>query len=246
MTAIQKKGCLNSFHLKLIAIVTMTIDHVGAVLFPTATIGGLEYLRAIGRLSFPIFCFLIVEGFYHTRNVKKYMMRLLLFALVSEYPFDLCFNYTDSLWSMQNIFFTLFLGLLTIYLFELVKKKWGEGTTATNLVQFSVMLILVWIAVLCKTDYDGMGVIYILILYLFRRNTFLLFAVMAGINILSCGIDSIQNFSVLSVLLIGLYNGERGPSMKYFFYVYYPLHLAIITVIYYYMNGFMPTKWFPM
>ncbi|MBQ2453108.1 MAG: hypothetical protein II497_01520, partial [Lachnospiraceae bacterium] len=102
--------------LKLIAVVSMLIDHTGDVLFP-----GQLWLRYIGRLAFPIYCFLIVEGFIHTRNVMKYMARLLVFGIVSEIPFDLAFFGEISYPGYQNVFWTLLLGLMSIYMMSLVK-----------------------------------------------------------------------------------------------------------------------------
>ena len=100
----MKKG-LNSFQLKCIAIVTMLIDHIGAIIFPTQM-----GFRIIGRFSFPIFCFLLVEGFHHTKDVKKYMIRLGIFALISEIPYDLAFRNVFLEFERQNVFFTLLLG----------------------------------------------------------------------------------------------------------------------------------------
>ena len=101
---------LNSYQLKCIAIITMLIDHIGAVLFPENLV-----LRYIGRISFPIFCFLLAEGFYHTKNVKKYMMRLAVFAVLSEIPYDLAFRNTYIEFTRQNVFFTLLIGVVMMY-----------------------------------------------------------------------------------------------------------------------------------
>ena len=104
---------LSSFALKCIALITMIIDHVGAILYPEARV-----LRIIGRIAFPIYAFLVAEGFYHTKNVKKYMLRLLLFALVSEIPFDLALTGQILEFGHQNVFFTLFAGLLLMELYS--------------------------------------------------------------------------------------------------------------------------------
>src|SRR5690554_3633264 len=108
---------MNTMHLKLLALTTMILDHVGAIFFP-----GVPYLRTLGRLAFPIYCFLLIEGYLHTRDVKKYIGRLFLFALLSELPFDLAFFGTFTLYH-QNIFFTLTLGLLAVSIFDAYKDR---------------------------------------------------------------------------------------------------------------------------
>ncbi len=100
---------MNSFHLKMIAIITMLIDHTAAVLIPSNTVLWLV-MRCIGRLAFPIFVFLLVEGFYHTRDVKKYLLRMGAFALLSEIPFDLAFYGKVLEFTHQNIFLPYSLG----------------------------------------------------------------------------------------------------------------------------------------
>ena len=104
---------LNSFQLKCIAVITMIIDHTGAVLFP-----GELVFRYIGRISFPIFCFLLVEGFFHTRDMRKYMLRLGVFAVLSEIPYDLAFRGTMLEFSHQNVFFSLLIGVMMMYALE--------------------------------------------------------------------------------------------------------------------------------
>jgi hypothetical protein len=101
---LKQYGLLSSFTSKCIALSTMAIDHIGAVLLPSP-----KYLllRLIGRISFPIFCFLIVEGYYRTKNLKKYILRLFAFALISEIPYDLAFKKSFIYLNKQNIFFTL-------------------------------------------------------------------------------------------------------------------------------------------
>jgi len=109
---------ISSFGLRVIAVILMTIDHIGAVLFPHVLI-----LRIIGRLSFPIFVFLMVEGYFHTRDVKKYLTRLLVFAVISEPFFDVVFHHSLLYARGQNIFMTLFLGLLMVHICEKTTNK---------------------------------------------------------------------------------------------------------------------------
>jgi len=104
---------MTNTNLKIIAIISMLIDHVGAVLFPEVLA-----LRIIGRLAFPIFCFLIVEGYFHTKDLKKYITRLGIFAIIAEVPFDLAFHDTILEFTYQNVFFTLAIGLVAVYLYD--------------------------------------------------------------------------------------------------------------------------------
>ncbi|MEZ3433868.1 MAG: conjugal transfer protein TraX [Lachnospiraceae bacterium] len=208
---------LNSFQLKWIAIITMLIDHVGAVLFPYE-IG----LRIIGRIAFPIFCFLIVEGFSHTRNVRRYMARLGIFAVLSEVPYDLAFHGKLIDTTGQNVFFTLLLGVLLMYLME---------KTPNIFIKALEIFLIFCTAELLETDYSGRGVLLILIYYVFRRWKEIYVCAGAAWNFLY-GWGMVQNFGVFSAPFIALYNGERGPKIKYFFYVFYPAHLLILHFCY--------------
>lgn len=211
----QGRFGINGFTLKCIAMVCMLIDHTGAVLFPQYRI-----LRIIGRLAFPIYCFLLVEGAMHTRNIRKYELRLFLFALVSEVPFDLAL-FGRIHWEHQNVFFTLFLGVVTIDLAKRYKNK---------IMIFIFAIVAILLAEFLHTDYSGSGIVFIVCYYLmYERKIFrhLMFAVE---NILLYGI-SIQSYASLAALPMMLYNGRKGPSLKYFFYVFYPLHLLILYLI---------------
>ena len=117
---------INSFQLKWIAVITMIIDHTGAVLFPDDMV-----FRYIGRIAFPIFCFLLVEGFFHTRDVRKYMLRLGLFALISEIPYDLAFRDTVLEFEHQNVFFALLLGVFYNTLNIFINIIYCEWITST-------------------------------------------------------------------------------------------------------------------
>ena len=155
---------MSTFYLKLIAIITMLIDHTTVVLIPVDSelhlIG-----RIIGRLAFPIFAFLLVEGFYHTKNIKKYLIRLGIFALVSEIPFDLAFynNFFD--FKYQNIFFTLFLGLCTVWLLSLVEVKFKNKLVYINILNALITIAFSFIAAVLRTDYGFMGILIIVAFY---------------------------------------------------------------------------------
>lgn len=247
---------MTTFSLKLIAIISMLIDHITAVFVPTDS---MYYLigRSIGRLAFPIFAFLIVEGFYHTSNVKNYLKRLGIFALLSEIPFDLAFynqkiynnafewsNIKSDLPKMfsdnevfytlinrfmahQNIFFTLFLGLLAIYLINMAEKKNMNNMFYTNLINAAITIGFSFVAAFLRTDYSLLGILTIVAFYLFRGSKPLL---AIALVILSGG-NVIQALSAAAIIPIIFYNGKKGKSIKYFFYVFYPAHLLILYII---------------
>lgn len=251
----KRKGITGST-IKIIAIVSMLIDHIGAgilgrflvtsgyvgvmvsgdlnaIMQWLAENGTLYYvytaMRMIGRLGFPIFCFLLVEGFQRTHDVKKYALRLGLFALVSEIPFDLCFSGKVLEFGYQNVFFTLFLGLLTMIAFDWIEKKeWASGVRLNMVVKivFSAAALAVGagIAHFMKTDYAATGVICIMVLYVFRKRKPLQIA--AG-----CVAFLWELTAPLAFIPIGFYNGKRGLKMKYFFYAFYPVHLFLIWLV---------------
>lgn len=215
---------LSTFQLKWIAIITMLIDHVGAVLLPYE----LGY-RIIGRIAFPIFCFLIVEGFSHTRDVRRYMARLGVFALVSEIPYDLAFHGKAVSTEGQNVFFTLFLGVLMMYMLSM-----ADGI-------FMKAAILFFVAVLAETlqtDYSGRGILLIFIYYSFRGKKAADLTLGAAWNFLY-GWGMVQCFGTLATPFLACYNGKKGASMKYFFYVFYPAHLLLLHLI----HSFMPAAY---
>ena len=190
----------------------MALDHTGAVLYPSQI-----WLRCLGRIAFPIFCFLIVEGFFHTHDVRWYMGRLGVFALISEIPYDLAFRGVPLEYDHQNVFFTLLIGIGMMVLLER-NREWP--------VKAVILLLAMWLAVLIRSDYNFRGVLLIFVFYIFHESRWL--AVTAGgfWNFLYQGV--IQKYGVLSVLPLALYNGERGRKMKYFFYIFYPAHLLLL------------------
>ena len=218
--------------MKMIAIITMLIDHIGAVLIPSNTTAYLIF-RSIGRLAFPIFAFLIVEGFYHTRDVKRYLTRLGIFALVSEIPFDLAF-YGDFYMGHQNIFFTLFLGLLLIMVMKDIERRFPKNLITSNAINTLLVISFCIIAFLLKTDYNFLGILLITAFYLFRGSKMLL--VLSILLIFGTPIGDISILATLSMVFISLYNGKKGKGMKYFFYVFYPAHLLILFLIFKYVN----------
>ena len=206
---------INSFQLKLIAVITMIIDHVGLFFFPEHIL-----FRIIGRISFPIFAFLIVEGFYHTRDIWKYMIRLGIFAVLSEIPFDLLT--TGKVFDLrhQNVFFTLLIGVVLMYVYEKQYSTFSKVSTV-----FLIMLA----GDIFRTDYGSWGVLMIFCFFIFRERMAAKLISVAVINIVVFGY--IQAFAVMALLPISFSNGEKGRGYKYFFYLVYPVHLWIIWII---------------
>lgn len=222
--------------LKWFAVLIMLVDHIGACLLevfvlnyygvsPLAgRIDNLYFwlsldsvLRGIGRATFPIFCFLLVEGAVHTRSPRKYLLRLASFALISEIPFDLALHNQPFYWGTQNVFFTLLAGLLVIQAFQRSPGQEWRGMLA--------LAVLGAAAELCGTDYGAIGVAVIAVMYLLRER---FWAASVLSLILLVLLARIEIFSIPAFLILALYNGKRGRQPKYFFYVFYPVHLLIL------------------
>ncbi len=189
----------------------MFIDHMGAVFFP-----GELMFRYIGRIAFPIFAFLLVEGYFHTRDVRRYMLRLGLFAVISEIPYDLAFRETILEFEHQNVFFTLFIGVAMMYALE--KSPQWQAKAAE-------VLLAMWAASLLCSDYRYKGILLIAVYYFLRGRKREEFVLGAGWNFLWNW--EIQGYGALASVPIAMYSGQRGRSMKYFFYLFYPLPLAV-------------------
>ena len=238
-TEMHRRGLTGNV-LKWIAIITMLIDHTAVALiqngiFQSRTISLTQeqwqgwyrfywVMRYIGRLGFPIFCFLLVEGFYYTHNVKKYMLRLGIFALISEVPFDFALFRHFIYPAYQNVYFTLFIGITTLY-----GLRYFSGTESKNRILRVVCLCGgLGVAYVLRTDYDMFGVLLIVVLYLFREKAIWRdFA--AGVVLLLSSLVEITG--LLAFIPMHLYNGQRGRQMKYFFYIFYPAHLLVLGLI---------------
>lgn len=244
---VEKHGWSGST-LKLIAIVTMFIDHLGAgilenyaVQHPEGGLFGMTYqqifdldyvMRGIGRIAFPIFCYTLVEGFMKTRNVWKYLVRLILFGLISEVPFDLCFNRTFWDPGSQNVYFTLALGLMTLITVRGIDNMQlniqSEGLKRFLKVMLNLLAVAFFgtMALLLHTDYVILGIITIYLLYLGRKSRIGTLTAHAA----SCLI--LEEIPALAGLIpLALYNGKRGLRMKYFFYAFYPGHILLIWIL---------------
>lgn len=231
-----KKGCLSGSTLKIIAIIAMAIDHFAASIIlygilmqqnpsflghpVSMTIPWwniYQVMRFIGRIGFPVFCFLLIEGFLHTSSKKKYATRLF------EFPFDYALFNTPFAPGYQNVFFTLFLGLLTIWAIDTVSHK-EINPNLQWIVKILIAAAGCLTAWLLQTDYDYKGIILILLLYLFHDQKFLC-------TLVSCMSLLWEAPACLAFIPINLYNGKRGISLKYFFYLFYPVHLLLYGLI---------------
>ena len=219
--------CLSASGIKLIAVITMTIDHIGAALLPQYL-----FLRIIGRLAFPIYCYMIVNGMFHTKSCIKYIMRIFGFAIISEPFYDLAFRGKIINMEYQNVFFTLAIGLTVISVIEQLKIRFGGYSVFGSMAEIMILASGCVAAYFLKTDYSFYGVLMIYGFYSFRLN-----AIVSGIFqiFMNCIIiGGVQGFAVFSLLPICMYNGEKGKNsgmIKWLFYLYYPLHLFVIFLL---------------
>lgn len=218
-----KLKCLDGFTLKMIAIVTMVIDHTGAILFPYTM-----WFRMVGRLSFPIFAFFIAEGFAHTGNILKYIRRMFFFALLTEPIFDYAF-FGKIYFGYQNVMFTFLVALLGLYFMEKAKERIGNKTAAM-LSGFCIIIAAALLAEFFYTDYGAFGVMLVYVYYELREHFWERHLLASLVQIL-CE-TGISRLSAVSTVPLMLYNGKRGIRMKYLFYAFYPLHLGVLYLIY--------------
>ncbi len=302
---------------KMVAVAVMLIDHIAAAVLTRQIMAngfldviggtqgqimgwltengalyyGMQGMRMIGRLGFPIFCFLLVEGFQRSRDVRQYALRLGVFALISEIPFDLAITGRLFHGGYQNVYFTLLLGLLAmcgygyfdkcrqglcrelpgvlrmfltitggllpafftmmfmdvklegsaravtagvvcavaaVLILALYGRKKGFRHVQAICADITVLAVMMLLAEWLCTDYGGMGVLTITVMYIFRKSR--VAAMLAGCTVLTVmSVGELPAF--LAAVPVALYNGKRGMKMKYFFYVFYPLHLFLLYVV---------------
>ena len=205
--------------LKITALLTMLIDHIGCVFLMDRGDVIYKAFRAVGRISFPIICFMLVEGFIHTHSRKKYMINLLIFSIISEIPYDLAFGHKLIDVSEQNVMWTLLLGVIMMCFIE----KFEYSFTAI----MTVVLITGFVAVLLKTDYSIWGILSIAIFYMQRydrKNALLLTCFLMFAQ------GKMQSFGVLAIPFIMAYDGTKNDVKmpKYFFYAFYPVHILAL------------------
>ena len=234
--------------LKLIAFFLMLCDHIGFMLIENGVLYGqnptywtmaletpegqrwyllARILRFLGRMSFPLFAFITVEGFLHTSNVRKYAGRLLMFSLLSEVPFDLALKGVIWYPEYQNVMFTLTLGVICMALCDKLRKYLP--------LQGLAVLLCCAAGYYLKSDYGAEGVLLMAMLYMLRGEKTLQLICGAAVSALES--YEYVGVSALSFLLIRFYNGKRGEfSLKYFFYLAYPLHMLLFYALVYFSN----------
>ena len=242
---------ISGYWLKMIAVITMLIDHSAATIlerilvqmlsWAPATVDNWEQwyrldllLRGIGRMAFPIYCFLLVEGFHYTHSRRKYAARLFVFALISEVPFDMALNQSVLEFSYNNVFFTLFLGLLVIMAADWVMERFSSDNLTSEIGRITLLVVIGMVgcalaSYVISCDYGASGVIAIYIMYLLRSKRELGFA----LAVVSLGVFSgeLELLALLMLIPLHFYNGTRGKQHKYFFYAFYPLHLLLLALI---------------
>ena len=218
---------MSSFALRLLALVTMLLDHAGLALFPQVSA-----FRCIGRLSFPLYCFLLAQGCRHTRDLRAYARRLLLLACLSEIPFDLLIFGRVASGVEQNVLFSLLLGLMAIVACEALAGRPQLAVLAVT----AIMLARVsygWLGVaLCAGLYKTQGS---------RAKQAACLALLTGVYVLSLLFSGVDRGWVLVSLCalpaavpVLLYNGKRGPRtplLTALFYTSYPLHLIALVIV---------------
>ena len=245
---------INSFTLHILAMIFMLSDHLWIIFFPNQ-----PWLYALGRLTFPIFAFMIVEGFFRTKNRKKYLIRIFIFAIISEIPFNLFSSLamrkvTMLFYPYNNVLWTFLIALCGLNLLEEIENFKNLDKVIRFLGKITISFISIMMAYLIKSDYLGYGVITVFIFYFFREKNYRnIFFQTISIIILNIFIMpdyefpfnffgkeifiKVQIFAIFSLPIIWLYNGKQGIHnnfIKYMFYFFYPLHLLLIVAVYLY------------
>ena len=236
---------ISSAGLHILAMVFMLCDHLWATV-----VSGNEWLTCIGRIAFPIFAFMVAEGYRHTRNWRKYAIRLLIGAVISEIPFDLM---CTGVWFYpfhQNVLWTFLIGLCLIRINDRAKDKSTARRVFIGLLTVLVGFVLGFVTMV---DYYGVGVVTVLLFYFFRernwKNLLIQLAVLVYLNTrvlgglgypleifgLSIFLPQ-QGLAVLALIPIWLYRGKKGLQSKAFQYIcygFYPLHMLILWAAWY-------------
>ena len=230
MKTLDRFKVLDGTALKIIAMISMIFDHVGDNFFPE-----MVWMRVIGRMAMPIFAFCIAEGFSHTHDKVKYLRRMLIFAVLSEVPFDLVTAKKVLEFSHQNIMFTFAWAIIGL----LIMDKIGDSTLkrwAKNLIKALVFIVFMVISIIIGLDYNMAATAIIFVFYMLRKKADLIRnLVAAGVHAVFRNVG-IYWFGLLGFIPLLLYNHKRGRGLKWLFYAFYPGHLLLIWIVLYIMR----------
>lgn len=244
MNSASKGFDLSSSTLHILAMLFMLMDHSWAVLFPSQT-----WLTCVGRLAFPIFAFFIVEGCFYTHDRKRYLLRMLGFAVVTEIPFNLMYANLLMYPFHQNVLWTFVIAMAGIFGMEKVKEK--KKPILTVLADVGIVLGTALLALVAMTDYNAAGVLTVYIFYFFRGRRWWCYVgqlvllywlnveVLAGlcynVTILGHEVEIVQQgLALLALPLLWLYQGRKGLHSKgfqYFCYAFYPVHALVLFLL---------------
>lgn len=216
---LTKIQVLDGTVLKIIAMISMVFDHLGDIFFPE-----LVWMRIIGRLAMPIFAFCISEGYIHTRNKGKYLLRLGVFALVSEVPFDLAI-FGKVEFTHQNIMLTFFLTVLALILFEKITER---KKAIWYILGVMVVMMVAVVSLLLCTDYNAFALGLVFVFFLLRNKSHVIRNMVAFVYHILMRNVGIYLWGILSFILLMMYNGKKGKGLKWLFYGFYPGHLLIL------------------
>lgn len=228
---------LSGAELKLIAIISMLADHVNkALIYPylESNHGFLAFISdvfdIIGRIAFPLFCFMLVEGYFKTRNRKKYLLNLLLFGVISEIPFDMFTTASFFNMNWNNVMFTLALVLVTVWIIDTLKEKMQKRPKALwYLVSILIVLVMCIVSMSLSLDYEHHAILIGYFFYLFHDMP--VFAIPFGYASMFK-----EPWALLGFGLTLTYNGERGKQNKWVNYWFYPAHLLILGILRLYLG----------
>lgn len=240
----KRKFELSSAVLHILAMVFMLSDHIWGTWLVRN-----DWFTIVGRIAFPIFAFMIVEGFFHTHDLKKYMLRMLGFAIISEIPFDLMYAGTPLYLGHQNVMWTFLISLGALWVVDSLRKKGKWWLTV--LVGILVTAAAWVLSLVTMLDFGEIGVITVMIFYVFRGRKWWCYVgqflamywlnveVMGGlcyiVNIFGHEFELVQQgFALLALIPIWLYRGKQGYHKKwfqYFCYAFYPAHALVLFLI---------------
>ena len=234
---------ITSFSLHIMAMIFMLCDHLWGTI-----VQGNDWLTCIGRLTFPIYAFMIVEGYFHTKNLKKYVGRLLIFAILSEIPFNLAMG--------SRLFYPIHQNVLWSFLISIGLIHWNEKVKEKNLwkrilIGFASILIGSIVGIITFVDYYHAGILMVLVFYFFRHkkwwcylgqficmwyiNCDMLGGLQYEMNVLGqTYFISRQGFALLALIPIWFYKGKQGyhsKTLQFIYYAFYPVHLLILGIL---------------